>query len=240
MRKLKIADLDVVLAGGPDREGGGDGPMLVLFHGYGAPGDDLVSIARQLALPPAVRFAFPAGPLALEPGLPPEYSGRAWWQLDMIELQRAVMQRDYAALRDRVPQGLAEARAGAERLLESLERDHGVPPHKLVLGGFSQGAMLATDLTLRADRAPAGLAILSGSLIARDEWLPLLPARAGLPVMQSHGRVDPVLPFALAEALRDELTRAGLALEFVAFNGGHGIPNGALEALTRLVTRATA
>lgn len=239
MRKLKVADLDVVFAGGPDREGGGDGPMVVLLHGYGAPGDDLVSLARQLSVPPDVRFAFPAAPLALETGLPPEYSGRAWWHLDMLELQRAVMQRDYAALRDRVPEGLAEARAAVEKLLERLEREHSVSREKLILGGFSQGAMLATDVTLRAERAPAGLAILSGSLIARDEWLPLLPARAGLPVVQSHGRVDPVLPYSLAEALRDELSRAGLSLEFVAFNGGHGIPGGALEALGRLIARAT-
>lgn len=240
MRRQKIADLDVVLAGGPDREGGGDGPMLVLLHGYGAPGEDLVSIARQLPLPPNVRFAFPAAPLVLDPSVPPEYSGRAWWQLDMLELQRAVMQRDYAALRDRVPKGLVEARAAVLKLLGELERDHAVAPGKLILGGFSQGAMLATDVTLHADRAPAGLAILSGSLIAREEWLPLLGARAGLPVMQSHGRVDPVLPYPLAEALRDELTQAGLPPDFVAFNGGHGIPTGALEALGRLVARATA
>jgi phospholipase/carboxylesterase len=239
VRKLKIADLDVVLGGGPDREGGGDGPMLVLLHGYGAPGDDLVGIARQLPLPPEVRFAFPAAPLVLEPSLPPEHSGRAWWHLDMVELQLAAMQRDYAALRDRVPTGLAEARAAVLRLLDQLEAEHRVSRSQLVLGGFSQGAMLATDVTLRADRPPAGLAILSGSLIARDEWLPLLPARAGLPVLQSHGRADPILPYALAEALRSELDKAGLALEFVPFNGGHGIPAGALEGLSRLIARAT-
>jgi phospholipase/carboxylesterase len=212
--------------------------MLLLLHGYGAPGDDLVSIARQLPLPPEVRFAFPAAPLLLEPGRP-EHSGRAWWHLDMVELQLAAMQRDYSALRDRVPAGLAEARAGVLRLLDELEAQHAVARSKLILGGFSQGAMLATDVTLRTDRAPAGLAILSGSLIARDEWLPLLPARAALPVLQSHGRADPILPYALAEALRDELIRAGLALEFVPFNGGHGIPAGALEGLSRLLARAT-
>jgi phospholipase/carboxylesterase len=240
VRKLKIAELDVVLGGGPDREGGGDGPMLVLLHGYGAPGEDLVPLARQLAVAPQVRFAFPAAPLVLEMGLPPEQAGRAWWPIDMAELQRAVMQRDYETLMARTPEGLAEARRRVLDLLAALERDHAVPRSKLVLGGFSQGAMLATDVTLRAETPPAGLAILSGSLIAKPEWLPLMKARAGLPVLQSHGRADPVLSYAVAEALRDELTQAGVALEFVAFNGGHGIPNGAVEALSRLITRATA
>jgi len=239
MRRLRVADLDVVLGGGPDREGGGDGPLLLLMHGYGAPGEDLVPLARQLAVGKDVRFAFPAAPLVLETGVAPEAAGRAWWPIDMGELQRAVMQHDYATLTGRVPVGLSEARSQVVALLDALERDHGVSRDKLVLGGFSQGAMLATDVTLHAERPPAALAILSGSLIAKAEWLPLMKARAGLPVLQSHGRTDPVLSYEIAEMLRQELLSAGLAVEFVAFNGGHGIPNGAVEALGKLVTRAT-
>jgi phospholipase/carboxylesterase len=239
MRRVRIADLDVVLAGGIDREGGGDGPMLVLMHGFGAPGDDLLPLGRQLAVDKSVRFAFPAAPHLLEMGLPPEQSGRAWWYIDMVELQRAVMQRDYAALTGRVPDGLSEARAQVLRLLDELERDYGAARGKLVLGGFSQGAMLATDVTLHAERPPAGLAILSGSLIAKGEWLPRMKARAGSPVLQSHGRADPVLGYDIAEALRKELVDAGLDVEFVAFSGGHGIPDGALGGLSRLIKRAT-
>jgi phospholipase/carboxylesterase len=229
----------VVLAGGTDREGGGQGPLLLLLHGYGAPGDDLVPLARQLSVGPGVRFAFPAAPLVLEMGLPPEQSGRAWWPIDMGELQRAVMTRDYETLTSRVPVGLSEARGNVNDLLDALEKDHAVSRTQLLLGGFSQGAMLATDITLRAERPPAGLAILSGSLICKGEWLPLMKARAGLPVLQSHGRADPVLSYDIAEQLRNELKAAGLALEFVAFNGGHGIPSGAVDGLSRLITRAT-
>jgi phospholipase/carboxylesterase len=170
--------------------------------------------------------------------VPAEYAGRAWWLIDMIELQRAVMTRDYATLTGRVPSGLSEARAQVVALLDALEKDHAAA-RQLVLGGFSQGAMLATDVTLRAERPPAGLAILSGSLICRSEWLPLMKARAGLPVLQSHGRADPVLSYEIAEELRRELSGAGLAVEFVAFNGGHGIPPTALAGLSQLVQRAT-
>jgi phospholipase/carboxylesterase len=236
MRRVRVADLDVVLGGGPDREGGGNGPLLVLLHGFGAPGEDLVPLARQIEVPRDVRFAFPAAPLALDmvPG------GRAWWNLDMIELQRAVAARDYVTLTERVPAGLVEAREQLISLLRELEREHGVARDKLVLGGFSQGAMLATDVTLHLEQAPAALVILSGSLIAKDDWLPLLKGRAGLPVVQSHGRADPVLSYELAEALRDELIAAGLQVDFHPFNGGHGIPNGVITALGRLVTRVTA
>ncbi len=235
MRNVKVAGLEVVLAGGTDRNGGGDGPMLVLLHGYGAPGDDLVPLARQLAVDPSFRFAFPAAPIALNSA----GTSRAWWELDMMQLQRAVMTGDYADLTERVPEGLSEARAKVEALLDGLELELGVRREQLVLGGFSQGAMLATDVALHAARAPAALVVLSGSLIARSTWLSLLPTRAGLPVLQSHGRNDPVLAFGLAEQLRDAMTNAGLNVEFVAFSGGHGIPDGALTALARLASRLT-
>ena len=131
------------------------------------------------------------------------------------------------------------ARGALLELLSVLERDFGALPEQTVIGGFSQGAMLATDTVLRSTRPFGALAILSGSLISHDEWLPLMGARRGLPVLQSHGRTDPVLPFELAERLCSELVAAGLPVEFVAFNGGHGIPGGVLEGLTRLVRRLT-
>jgi phospholipase/carboxylesterase len=236
MKRARVANLDVVLAGGDDRQGGGNGPMLVLLHGYGAPGDDLVPLARQLVVPSNVRFAFPAAPLALEMG---GSSARAWWELDMVELQRAVMLGDFETLKTRVPAGLSAARGALTELLDVLESEHGARREQLVLGGFSQGAMLATDWTLRAERPPAALVIMSGSLICRDEWLPLMKARAGLPVLQSHGRADPVLSYELAEELRLALTAAGAPVEHVPFSGGHGIPNGVVEALSALIARVT-
>ena len=196
-------------------------------------------LARQLQVDRSVRFAFPAAPLSLEPGLPPEQSGRAWWQLDMVELQRAVMLGDYETLMKRVPAGLSEAREQVLKLLAALQAEHGLTPEKLVLGGFSQGAMLATDVVLHAAERPAGLVILSGSLICKDAWLPQLSKLAGLPVLQSHGRQDPILSYSIAEKLRDELLAAGADLEFYPFNGGHGSPGGVLEALVKLLGRVT-
>lgn len=233
VRKLKLAGLDVVLGGGHDGNGGGDGPMLVLCHGYGAPGDDLVPLGEELG--PGVRFACPAAPGVLEMGVPADMSGRCWWPIDMVELQLAVMRKDYETLTTREPSGLDASRASLLALLDVLERDYAAPRSRLVLGGFSQGAMLATDVTLHAERPPAALAILSGSLIAKRTWLPLMKGRAGLPVLQSHGRADPVLAFSIAETLRDELTSAGLNVRFVPFNGGHGIPAVVLEELSRLL-----
>jgi phospholipase/carboxylesterase len=109
---------------------------------------------------------------------------------------------------------------------------------KLVLGGFSQGAMLACDLALRTERPLAGLAILSGTLIAKSEWAPLAPKRAGLRALVSHGQSDPILPFGQAERLRDFLSGAGLDVKWIPFRGQHEIPPQALEGLAQLVRAA--
>lgn len=238
VQKLKLAGLDVIMGGGVDGKGGGTGPMLVLCHGYGASGADLVPLAQELG--PAVRFACPAAPGVLDMGLPADRSGRYWWPIDMVELQTAVLLGDWELLMSRQPPGLAESRARLLELLDLLERDHGAQREQLVLGGFSQGAMLATDVTLHAERPPGALAILSGSLIAKAEWLPLMPGRAGLRVLQSHGRADPVLAYAIAELLRDALRSAGMNVGFVPFNGGHGIPPAVVGELAKLVQSLTA
>jgi phospholipase/carboxylesterase len=100
---------------------------------------------------------------------------------------------------------------------------------------FSQGAMLACDVTLRPDRQFAGLVMMSGTLLAEAEWTPLMPARAGLRVLMSHGRTDPLLPFSLAERLRDLLTAAGLGVTWVPFSGGHGISDGVWKSSRRFL-----
>jgi phospholipase/carboxylesterase len=118
-------------------------------------------------------------------------------------------------------------------MLDELSRVTRVPMGRTVLGGFSQGAMLTTDVTLRLEEPPLGLGILSGSLISRPEWSERAPRRAGLLVFQSHGRQDPILPFDVAERLHRLLSDAGLKAEFLPFNGPHAIPMAALTALAR-------
>jgi phospholipase/carboxylesterase len=229
MKELTLGTLRARIAGGTDREGGGTGPVVVLMHGFGAPGTDLVPLWRELSVPQAVRFVFPEAPLELG------FDGRAWWHIDMARLQDRFTPGVAERLMAEVPDGIDAARSAVLSLLDALERDFSAQPETVVIGGFSQGAMLATDIVLRSTREFGGLAVLSGTVISHAEWLPLMPARRGLPVLQSHGRADPVLPFAIAERLRDELTAAGLPVEFVAFNGGHGIPGPALSGLTKLI-----
>ena len=240
MRRLTAAGLDVVLAGGEDREGGGDGPLVVLCHGFGAPGEDLVPLFRQLDVPREVRFAFPAAPLDLGATLGPAYrGGRAWWMIDPKSLEEAQL----GVRRDRshvVPEGLVEARNMVTELLGELESQLGARSDRTILGGFSQGAMVSLDVALRLSRRMAGLCLMSGSIVAIDEWQPLLETQRGVPIVQSHGRADPLLPFDIAERLRDFLRAAGADVRWVEFPGGHTITGSVLDALGKLVNDVSA
>jgi phospholipase/carboxylesterase len=166
-----------------------------------------------------VRFAFPEAPLEL-PGVYGE--GRAWWHLDLMRLE-AQLRSGKRDLTD-VPEGLAEARAKVSAFVEHVGG-------RVALGGFSQGAMVSLDVALHRDVKPSGIVLMSGTLIAEPEWAPRMASLAGVPVFMSHGRRDPLLPFAIAEELRVRLRAAGAAVEWHPFDGAHEIPIEVIEAL---------
>jgi phospholipase/carboxylesterase len=215
--------------------------LAVLCHGFGATGEDLVPLAPELVrLRPELeraRFLFPAAPLAL--GFSVFGESLAWWNLDFQEMEAAQRggEAGLADLRTRTPEGLPKARRMLRELLDVACQQAGLPLSRVVLGGFSQGAMVSADVALRLEEAPAGLCLLSGTLISEPEWRRLAPARAGLEVFQSHGRRDPLLPFSNAEALRDLLAGAGLKVDFRPFDDQHTIPSEVMGPLAEYLAR---
>lgn len=207
----------------------GSGPVtMVLLHGFGAPGDDLVALA-QFMRAPNTRFVFPAAPIELG-GLYGD--SRAWWHLDLAKLESDLRTGAIRDRRNEVPDGLESARNKVSALLDELAVDN----DKLILGGFSQGAMLSLDVALHRDKAPAALALMSGTLLAESVWEAKFAKLSGVPVVMSHGMADPLLPFAISEYLRDRLVTAGAKVTWVPFRGGHEIPPPVLEAVTKLRT----
>lgn len=234
MRQTTLGGLKVRLAGGTDGRGGGTGPLVILLHGFGAPGDDLVPLAEVIDVPAGTRWLFPEGPLPLSLGFG---DARAWWIIDFARIQA---DREAGRVRDmsmEMPNGLAFARKHLAGFLNELPRSLPVEFTHTVIGGFSQGAMLTCDAVLH-DTAPfAGLVQLSGNLLAQPVWSPLMPQRKGLPVFQSHGIEDEILAHIGAERLRDLLAQAGLAIEWHSFRGGHEIPELVLRRLGVFLTK---
>jgi len=192
---------------------------VVLLHGFGANRQDLAPLAQVLRPRSSPDWIFPDAPET-----PPDlalFGGRAWFALDMSQLQ----------MRAGNPLGPLYDEAHVERLrkatdtylsgfLWTLAESHS----SIVLGGFSQGAMIALDWAWRHyDPSVKGLLLMSGA------W-PYLQTPTdcripkGLPVFISHGSSDPVLRYTHSEKLRTHLETQGAAIDSVVFPGGHEIP----------------
>ncbi|EOQ87001.1 phospholipase/carboxylesterase [Leptospira yanagawae serovar Saopaulo str. Sao Paulo = ATCC 700523] len=208
-------------------KGDPDAPTVVLFHGYGASAFDLYPIHEVLITDQKFNWVFPHGHLSIP--LMPGYNGRAWFPIDMAALEEAIRKNDFRNFADKDPEGMDIARASAYLMLEAL----GVPWNQLILGGFSQGAMLATDITLRNEQNSKGLMILSGALVNESLWKDLAPKKSNLRFFQSHGEFDPILGYANAKKLEKLLRNSGMLGEFIAFSGGHEIPAPVVQGISR-------
>ncbi len=237
-----IADLQCTVV---DTNGCGDGfrAAVVMCHGFGAPGRDLVPVAAELvrAKPgglDGVRFIFPMAPIQLDPG--GFYDSRAWWPIDMIRLQQMLEQGSLRDLRRDRPALLDTRYAQLSDLLDEMCRETGLTHSQIIVGGFSQGAMLATEFALRYDPPPGGLIVWSGTLLSEDRWKEMAPTRAGMPVVQTHGRTDPILPFSGTRQLQALLVESGLNVEFAEFNGPHTIPPAGIEMAAGMIAAVAA
>jgi phospholipase/carboxylesterase len=216
--------------------------LVTLCHGFGAPGRDLVSMAEELVplLPetegkPA--FLFPCGPLDLEEthGMP---DARAWWPINMAKLAQLAAVNNFDELRNEIPPGIDHARAALEDCVTDCLSDKQWTSTALVLGGFSQGAMLSVDLALRSTKlSPVGLIAWSGALICESTWSQAFINRPGrLQVFQSHGRQDMILPISTGRALCEFLRGLSLPIEYAEFQGPHTIAIESIDGATRLIS----
>ena len=211
---------------------------VVLCHGYGADGSDLLGVAQALLrndprIAEHVAFLLPEAPLSLAPA---GYTGgRAWWPIDLQRLLSHPSQEILDEFRSTCPDGLERSRTMLLAALNETSAHWNLPMERFVIGGFSQGSMLATDLCLRMPSPPALLAILSGATICEHQWAELARDCSSLRVLQSHGRFDDVLLFSEGSRLRDLLQSGGANVEFIEFRGGHEIGLPVLARFTAIL-----
>ncbi len=199
---------------------------IVWLHGLGADGHDFEMLFRPgSGLPEATRVLLPhapARPVTINGGL----TMRAWYD---------IASSDLAADPD-----LPGIRASAERiaaLLGDMEAA-GILPERIVLGGFSQGGVLALWAGLGYPRALAGIAALSAYLPADP---PVAAAQRETPLFLAHGRWDSLIPFGLGEAARDRLPALGAAVpEWHPYPLDHGVSDAEVADLRAWLGRVLA
>ncbi|HEV2652029.1 MAG TPA: prolyl oligopeptidase family serine peptidase [Rhizomicrobium sp.] len=193
--------------------------LVVLLHGYGADGNDLIGLAPhwQRALPTAT-FVAPNAPEACA-GAP---SGYQWFpisRLDPAEMLRGV-------------QSAAEILNG---FLDAELARLGLSSDRLALVGFSQGTMMSLHVGLSRAAKPAVIVGYSG-MLPGGENLPALSPDAP-PVLLVHGDADPMIPVQALFASTAALGRAGAQVQWhIAAGVGHGIDPVGLEMGGRFLT----
>lgn len=167
---------------------------VIWMHGLGADGNDFPPIVPELGLPQdaAIRFIFPHAPM-MPVSCNNGYVMRAWF--DILSMDGG--KRDVNA--DTVVDSVELVRG-----LIRKENERGMPSHRIVLAGFSQGGAMTYTVGLTHPETLGGMMVLSG-YIPTPEWVQrnAQAANRATPIFAAHGNYDDVLPIALGEAARD-------------------------------------
>ncbi|MDX6666890.1 MAG: phospholipase/carboxylesterase [Solirubrobacteraceae bacterium] len=200
---------------------GGPEGALVLMHGRGTSEQDLAPLLDVFDPDRRLVGIAPRGPLSLPPG------GAHWY---------AVRQIGYPD-----PDTF---HATFERLgswLDSTLAEHGVPLERTILGGFSQGTVMAYALGLGRGRpAPAGILALSGFMPTVEGFELDLDNREGFPVAIGHGTLDQVIGVEWGRDARDRLTAAGADVLYREYPTPHTIDPRELPTFTEWVRKTLA
>ncbi|MEE3286876.1 MAG: alpha/beta fold hydrolase [Pseudomonadota bacterium] len=195
---------------------------MIWLHGLGADHRDFEQLPDLLRLPAdvPVRFLLPDAPLR-----PITINGgmvmRGWYDVTGLDINREAR-----------PEGLDES-ADIVRTLLSRELERGMPPERILLGGFSQGGAVALYLGLRYSRALAGVIGLStylpvAGLLATEAH----QVNRDTPIFLAHGLHDPVLALHLAERSRELLTEQGFDVTWRTYPMPHSLSEAELMDLS--------
>ncbi|GAB3652677.1 alpha/beta hydrolase [Ramlibacter alkalitolerans] len=215
--------LDIIEAeSGPDPTA-----TILILHGLGADGNDFVPIAQELDLERLgpVRFIFPHAPempVTINNG----YRMRAWYDILGFEADAA---QDETGLRR------------SQQLVEALlkrEKERGIPAHRIVLGGFSQGCAVSLLTGVRHPERLGGIMGLSGYLpLADRSEAERSSASLQTPIFLAHGTHDDVIALERAEASRDALQALGYQVEWHEYLMGHAVTPQEIEELNAWLLR---
>ncbi|HEX2113704.1 MAG TPA: prolyl oligopeptidase family serine peptidase [Alphaproteobacteria bacterium] len=181
--------------------GGKPQSLVLLLHGLGADGNDLISLAPYWTrLLPNTAFVSPHAPFPCD--MAPY--GRQWFSLQ-DRSQTMILA------------GVKAAAPILDAFIDAELKKHGLTEDRLALVGFSQGTMMSLYVAPRRPRAVAAVVGYSGALVGADT-LPV-EAKSKPPILLVHGEMDDIVPFQAMAAAAAGLRAVGLQVETVARPG---------------------
>jgi phospholipase/carboxylesterase len=188
--------------------------LLVLMHGVGSNEEDLFGLADDVPAPFHVISL--RAPFVLGPG------SYAWFEFSVAP--------DDSRRIDRIQE--AASREAIIRTLQAAALQLGVPPDRVVLGGFSQGGIMALSLLRTRPELLQAAMVMHSRLLPEVDALAAPPeALAGKSLWVSHGLQDMVIPLASAQAIRAKAATLPVALTYTVFPGAHEIRPAELQAV---------
>jgi phospholipase/carboxylesterase len=197
--------------------------LVVLLHGYGSDGSDLISLAShwQDLLPDAL-FVSPNAPEPVD-GNP---FGFQWFRLDVDRIRGRI-------------EGAALARPYVMEFLKALWAQTGLSAKDTILCGFSQGAMMALHVGISLEEAPWGIIAFSGALVEPSGFADGNKARP--PICLIHGDLDTVVDPALSAEAAEVLRAQHYEVNYHVSHGtGHGIAPDGLAFASAFIAGLTA
>jgi phospholipase/carboxylesterase len=194
--------------------------LVILIHGYGSNGYDLISLARMMqpALPHAA-FVAPNAPSQI----PRMAAAHQWWPIETFSMSERAA-------------GAAAAAPALKAFITHELEEAALPSDRLLLVGFSQGTMMALHVGLRRPEPIAGIVGISGMLVAPERLEAEIRSRP--PVLLIHGTQDDVVPFHSMDLASAALTACGVAVEtHVSPGAGHSVGQDGLAAATAFAVR---
>ncbi|MBB3020473.1 phospholipase/carboxylesterase [Microvirga lupini] len=185
--------------------------LVVFLHGLGADGNDLIELGEQWrAWLPDAAFVAPHAPDPCS-NVP---MGREWFPLTLTD------PREFW-------RGVTYAGPGLDAFIDQELARHDLPPSRLALVGFSQGAMMALHVGLRRPTPPAAILGYSGLLVLEDGEGPeglMALRRTAPPILLIHGDRDDVVPVEMFFFSKEALGAAEIPCQWHISPGlGHGI-----------------
>ncbi len=202
-------------------------PSIVMLHGYGANGRDLMGLCEvPKILKLSLNWYFIEAPLA-----PPElamFGGKAWFNLTFSSFSPNMNTKALEKFYSMNTKDYQKSLQAIKDTIKSLNLKGFI-----YIGGFSQGAMMASNVFMSNINSYKGLIALSGAPLNSNHW-----KHSDTPkkVFISHGKQDPVLPFKCGKDLSEKLTQNGLIIDENWFQGGHEIPRNILNKLGEFLT----
>ena len=186
---------------------------VIWLHGLGADGNDFVPIVPELKLPNTlnIRFLFPHAPIrpvTCNGG----YEMRAWYDIYSLD--------DFNK-EDEV--GLLDSQQRVEALI-ATENERGIPSHRIVLMGFSQGGAIALHAGLRHPQRLAGIGALSTYLPSRNTAVAdYSQENLNTSIFMAHGLQDPVVQYLHGKTSCDLLKKMGYSVDWKSYNMEHSV-----------------